>query len=245
MMKSEGYSAAFRRNKVIFGIVTVFAVLTLMLMLLYSVKVKEILVTDMDGAEKDAVVSLIFPEEEDLRMYRVLLKCIGKTGAEESFQSVSVSIKGINSCVIDAVPRPAAARLADENGTRPVDEKGYILPDKGEISLPLIEGADADGTAIFRPAGGSASDTLEYALRVVRLLNSAEIPFEKLQADDSGIIVCMGDVKAVFGNDLVTERKVQILKEQIPGFSGLKGTVHLENYDGSAEKEVFTFEVEP
>lgn len=245
MKTDAGYGSLFRKNRIILSVILLLAVLTAAFMLLYSVRVRYITVKNTEGETAEAVIRRVFPDEEDRQLFSVLFKCAGKNLPEDAFESVAVQLKGLTGCEIEAVMRPAVLSVTDGTNRYPVDEKGYVLFGNVTDELPPVEGIVFGEAVPLYPLSAEKEKVLAYAVHLAGLLEAEEVLFEGMTVENDSITVHMNDVDAAFGTDAMTGEKVHVLKQQIPYFEGLKGTVHLEKYDGSEKNEAVTFEVNP
>lgn len=75
------------------------------------------------------------------------------------------------------------------------------------------------------------------------MLTKYEVPCDKLAFDSKGYMTLhMGEVKVSLGSTLNLNEKIMELPYLMPGLTGKKGTLRMENY--TQENEYITFDVE-
>ena len=235
-------------------------VMTVLLMLLLTaaaaglialslIRVETVKVSGNVYAEDTAVEQWFFPDEKSRLLSRIFLRKALGFRRSAAFSESSVRLEGLRSCEVSVKENEAAftVGMQDGSGILIVTDGGTVLRKTSETPehLSLITGIYALSDEVLVKAETDRPETFSQLLRVIRILREYDIESDTLYVEDGQFCLKMDDVIVNLGTDESLREKLTELGSQIPKLSGLKGTLHLENYDSSKSAGRFTFEVAP
>ena len=213
------------------------------------ISVENIEISGTRWAEEEPVLDWYFPTEKSRILSRAILKNILGRSRPPAFSESKVVLTGLRDCEIRVTEKEAAFVIGMKNGdgVLVVTEDGEVLKKEPEVPehLSLIAGISALSEEPLLPALTDQPETYTQLLRVVKLLQEYEIESDELFIRDGGFCLQIGEVTVCLGTDDWLREKLQELRNQIPAFTRLHGTLHLEDYDGENKTDGFTFEVSP
>ena len=213
------------------------------------VSVEEISVIGTEWVEEEPVLNWYFPTEKSRILSRAMLKNVLGRSRPPVFSESKVVLTGLRECEIRVKEKEAAfvIGLKNEEGVLMVTGDGSVLRKVPSVPehLSMIEGISALSSEPMLPALTDQPEVFTQLLRVVKLLSEYEIESDALFIRDGGFCLQIGEVTVCLGTDEWLKEKLMELRNQIPAFTRLRGTLHLEDYDGDNTKDGFTFEVAP
>ncbi len=237
-----------KRKKARAGLIL--AVILLVLLLgagaaLYFVRTEQVTVKGNRYISSGKVKSLYFEEEEDLRLYRVLMKMYLKKPVSDAYRSISAKFTGLQSVEITVSEQEPCAQILTNGQAVLFSENGVCLglhdadgelPSITGISLlPCYEGEKAetkDGTHWF-----------QSALAYCALLPDSGLPYKEIRYQDGSLYLMEKDVWVSLGDASSAREKLKEVRAQYPVYEGLYGIMHLESFDPEKEDSRFYFEV--
>lgn len=125
------------------------------------------------------------------------------------------------------------------------DKDGIIVESSTKVleGTPLISGLHFDHIILHEKLPVADTKVFRSILDISRLLKKHEISTDKIAFDEKyEITLGFGDAKVFLGDDENLEEKIVRMKSILPQLSGLKGTLHMENFDENTKN--ITFEKE-
>ncbi len=211
--------------------------------------VKEIRVDGRRYTEEDPLISWYFPTEKSRLLSRLTIRMIRGVTPPPAISSGKIVLLGLNECEIRITEKEAAFTIAmqDGSGVLLVTPDGEVLRHLEEKPehLALITGIHALFDEPLMPAVTDQPETFKHLLKAVRIVREFDFETDELYIQNGSLCLDIGDVTVSLGTDDYLREKLTELMSQIPAFEGLKGTLHLEDYDGGKNSGRFTFEVKP
>ncbi len=199
--------------------------------------------------EAEPILEWYFPDEKSRILSRLIIRnYLGRTNPP-AFTSSKVTVTGLTECVLTVGEKDPlfTISVSDEDGVLILTEDGAELVKTMETPahIPHISGIHAmKDMPLLQPETDQPA-TFEALVRVLRILREYEVESDEIFIKNGQFYLRFGLVNVNLGKDVYLKEKVIVLKSQVPQFEGLRGTLHLENYDGSEAEERFTFEVDP
>lgn len=125
------------------------------------------------------------------------------------------------------------------------DKDGIVVENSDVITpgIPEVSGLQFDHILLHEPLPVENKKVFKDILNVTQMLTKYEVPCDKLAFDSKGYMTLhMGEVKVSLGSTLNLNEKIMELPYLMPGLTGKKGTLRMENY--TQENEYITFDVE-
>lgn len=245
MMRTERRSP-FQSHKLLFACIFLLFLAAVCFLAAYSLRIRKITVSGSYSSDAKKIETLVFREEEDYRLYRVLYRSVRGIPADGVFSSLKIRPTGLTSCEIEVRENEAKAVILHGEEKITVDQNGTVFgpmfaPD---ADIPVIKGLPVKSSEELKILDCGDEQILKDALTVVEVVGScAEVP-EEIFYTDGSFALEFDDVTVVLGSAAYLTQKISILNSQFPYYEGLKGTLHMEDFDGNEEAERFYFEVE-
>ncbi len=197
-------------------------------------------------AKSPDIVSAVFTEDDDTRLLNILIRELNGGYKNGAFTAhFKLELADMKKVTIDVTEnKPAAAVAIDENYLI-VTETGNVLGKTAEVPAGLreIRGIEILEREAFS-VPETADDALLGAIDIVVSLDRFEAVGDPVTYRDGGYFITVNDVTVAYGKAEYLNEKAEALNAQTPYYEGLRGTLHMEDYDGSRETEKFYFTVE-
>lgn len=222
----------------------VIAVLVLLFIFLFRIKT-----VNMQGNTrytKEEILELIHYDEQTHNTILFYLQNRNLKVEDIPFiDAIHIDIGGRDSINIQVVEKLIIGCI--ESGGQYVyfDTDGMICEIDGtrQTDVPLIDGLEFESLELNTELSVEDKSIYDALLSLTLLLNKHELTIDKvIFKEDSTMSMQMGDIQVLLGNSRNIEDKISELKNLLPQLDGLKGTLHLENYDSTKDSIVFTKE---
>ena len=210
---------------------------------LYLIRIDRVTVSGNAFVSPEVILEKAFPEEEDYHLYRVLLKLVKGYPENEFAESMRLKLHGLSEAEIVVSEKPAVAEINAGGTYLFLNRDGIVLGHAGEKreGLPYITGVRVLAFRDFEFPETDEKETLLGAITVAEKARELKLSEECVRVENGQYFLEFGDVTAAIGSLSFLEGKLQEIRDQKSVYEGLKGTVHLETYDGS-EGQRFYFE---
>lgn len=193
-----------------------------------------------------AIAESIFTNDDDTRLLNILIRGMRGGYKNEAFSAkLKLDLKNLKCVQVEITEKAPAAAVQYDGCYLIVTEKGIALGRSDDVpeGLRTIRGLEFAAPEYFTvPETGD--DSLQGAVEIVVSLDRFEAAGDPVIYRDGGYFLIVGDVTVAYGKAEYLNEKAEALLAQTPYYEGLKGTLHMENYDGSRETEKFYFTVE-
>lgn len=210
---------------------------------------ENIIISGNEYTEEARIREYYFPDEKSLLMSRIIVKTVTGRTNPPAFSSAKYKLTGLKECTLELVEKEALFTIisAEDAGYLVITSDGAeltTLPETPE-HLTFISGIAAEKSSpLFRPETDNP-ELYDALIQAVLEMRKNEVEPEELYILKNSIFLRFGAVKVCLGDGENLDGKLSVLKDQVPLFHGLKGTLHLEDYTSAKENERFRFEVEP
>lgn len=218
-------------------------------LVLYLVKVDKFEVEGNVQLKDSQVTELLYPEEEDTRLYKVLYAQITGLKKNDAFDSASVKVTGLKSAVITVKESAPAFVVATDVSVYYYNKNGIRLPEPEhvEVAYPKLAGVRIIRSELLRQPVLSPEDaaTFEHCLEIFRLASELRLPLDFLSVTDGEFTVSFRKVRVMLGGYEYMREKLHEISYQYDQYEGLKGTLHMEGYDPDERGQSYWFVVDP
>ena len=231
----------------------VFIVIPLLVLLLagivcglYFIKVDRITVTGDERVSGEVVLSQTFPDEESTRLYKVIWRMVDGLPQNGAFSKFSLKLTWFTSAVITAWEEESVFKVVNASETYYYTANGIRVDRPETDELIRLEGFPIRNNELYT-APDLKEDRMEAfrnAGMVLTFVNDRKLPAESLTELDGSYLLSFGDVKVSLGSMDHMSEKIYEVSFQYPKYEGLKGTLHMENFDGTNASKGFTFTVD-
>ena len=123
------------------------------------------------------------------------------------------------------------------------DKDGFVVETSLDVieGVPKITGISCDEVVLYEQLALEDNDVLRDLLSLTQMLKKYNLQPDKIHfGDDSDIVLYYGTVEVLVGTEENLSQKIIRLQKILPQLNGLSGTLHLENYDGTQSRLIFS-----
>ena len=215
---------------------------------LYFVKVEKFRVTGNQSLSESQVTELLYPEEEDRRLYKVLYAQISGLRRNEAFDSASVHLQGLTEALITVKESAPAFVVATDATVFYFNHYGIRLPEPQhvEVAYPRLAGIRFSGCEFLKKPAMSPEDAavFEQCLSIFREISEIGLPTDALMVQDGNFTLSFRKVRVSLGTYRYMREKLHEISYQFAQYEGLKGTLHMENFDPDDQRQSYHFTVD-
>lgn len=125
------------------------------------------------------------------------------------------------------------------------DREGMVVESSLEHyeNVPEIYGLKFDSIVLNNKLEIGNEEVFDKILDLTQAFDKYKLDINKIVFKSNfDVVLNMGDVKVLLGNPQDFTERLYVLKQLSSEFEGLKGTLHLEEYDGTESSIIFTKE---
>ena len=215
---------------------------------LYFVKVEKFRVTGNQSLSESQVTELLYPEEEDRRLYKVLYAQISGLRRNEAFDSASVRLQGLTEALITVKESAPAFVVATDATVFYFNQYGIRLPEPQhvEVAYPRLAGIRFAGCEFLKKPAMSPEDgaVFEQCLSIFREISEIGLPTDALMVQDGNFTLSFRKVRVSLGTYRYMREKLHEISYQFDQYEGLKGTLHMEDFDPDDPRQSYHFTVD-
>ena len=230
-----------RSGKMIFFLM--FAAGILMLSL-YLVKTERTSLTGTRYVDEEDALEMLLPESER-RLSAVLYSMFFGPKKNLLFDSIRIRPDGLHSVRITVSETPADCAVHTELGYAAVNRNGMAAAfyESCPEELTVLMGFDAKAAARYEAVSVSDEERFQEALSLAKSVRTSGIPCEMIVCGSGAFKILTGKLTVDFGSSEYAEQKLTAFLDMYPSLLGLRGTLHLENYDPETDDGKYYFEV--
>ena len=193
----------------------------------------------------EEVVNLLFPQRKD-RTYRNVLIQAGTPVKTDVFESASVKPKGFFSAEITVTEAEGAFTVNGGAEKMVFNVNGVRIPDRDERELPVLEGITVRSCELYKSPDlpEESGKLFRSAGEVFKIIHTLKVPVSVLTVSENDYLLTFGAVHVNLGENRYMLEKITEVSAQYRKYEGLKGTLHMENYNGKNGASGFYFTVE-
>lgn len=116
------------------------------------------------------------------------------------------------------------------------DKDGIVVESSSikTAGIPQITGLNFDHVVLNEPLPVENSDIFYKILTVTKTLMKYTLSADRIYfGSQNSMTLYFGEIRVVFGTEELLDEKIMLLKSLLPELEGKKGTLNLQNYDGS------------
>lgn len=122
------------------------------------------------------------------------------------------------------------------------DKEGIVVESSKEQieGIPRIKGIAFDNVELYKKLPVEEEDVFKKILSLTKLLAKYEIAPDSINfSRDLSVTLSFEEANVLLGKDIENDEKIVKLKQLLPDLDGMKGTLHLENYDEDMKNITF------
>ncbi len=218
-------------------------------LVLYLVKVERFEVKGNVQLTDAQVTELLYPEEEDRRLYKVIYAQIKGLRKNDAFDTASVKVSGLKSAVITVKESVPAFVIASDASVYYYNRNGIRLPEPEhvEVAYPKLAGVRIIRSELLKQPVLSPEDAaaFEQCLTVFRLASELKLPLDFVSVLKGEFTVSFRKVRVILGGYEYMREKMYEISYQYSQYDGLHGTLHMEEFDPAEAGQTYWFVVDP
>lgn len=156
--------------------------------------------------------------------------------------TVEVSILSRNKVKIKVYEKDVVGYVRHLGYNLYFDKEGIVVESSSEQieGVPRIKGINFDNVELYKRLPVEEEDVFKKILSLTKLLAKYEITPDSINFSKSlSVTLSFQDAKVLLGTDIENDEKIVKLKQLLPDLEGMKGTLHLENYDEDMKNITF------
>ncbi len=206
--------------------------------------VREITIEGSDKYSYDELYSYIFADRNDRNTLFFKYTDRKAPAIEIPFiAKVSMDVQWPDKIAVTVYEKSIVGYVVYKGTNMYFDKDGVIVECSNErfADVPEIEGLNYDTIVMYDKLEVPDKDIFNTLNNFSQYLEKYQIPADVISViDDNKLSVKVDDVTVLLGNyDNSMPDKLYKLKCMMPKFDGLKGTLHLEDYDGTVQDVYF------
>ena len=217
-------------------------------LVLYFVKVERFEVKGNKQLSDALVTGLLYPEEEDTRLYKVLLAQMKGLKKNEAFEAASVKLTGFTSAVITVKESSPAFVIATDMSANYYNSYGIRLPEPEhlEVAYPKLAGLPIIRSEMLKKPVLSPENAAVYeqCLSIFRLASELKLPADSLYVEEDRFTLTFRKVRVSLGTYDNMVEKLHEITYQYDYYEGLSGTLHMEDFDPDQPGQSYWFTVD-
>ncbi len=236
-----------RLKKLLRRFVIVLAILAVLaLIFVFGFRLKTVNVTGNSRYTKEEILDLIQYDEQyhNTIIFYLQHKDMDVEGIP-FLDGIYMDIGGADTINIEVVEKIVTGCIKDGERYIYIDTDGIVceISDVCQEDVPLIEGLEYEEPQLNQMLNVTDTTIYNPLLNLTLLLKKYEMSVDTVRfSGDLTMSLTMGDIQVMLGGSDYLEDKVTELHNLLPELEGLKGTLHLENYDPSKDSIIFTKE---
>lgn len=122
------------------------------------------------------------------------------------------------------------------------DKEGIVVESSSEQieGVPWIKGIAFENVELYKKLPVEEADVFKKILSLTKLLEKYEITPDSINfSKNLSVTLSFEDANVLLGTDIENDEKIVKLKQLLPDLEGMKGTLHLENYDEDMKNITF------
>lgn len=122
------------------------------------------------------------------------------------------------------------------------DKEGIVVESSSEEmeGVPKIKGIAFDNVELYKKLPVAEENVFKKILNLTKLLDKYEIVPDSINfSQNLSVTLSFKDANVLLGKDIENDEKIVKLKQLLPDLQGMKGTLHLENYDEDMKNITF------
>ena len=207
-------------------------------------KVKEINITGSDKYTYDELYSYIFEQRDDSNTIMFKYTDSKADGIDIPFiAKTDIKIQWPDTIDVTVYEKSIVGYVEYKGSNMYFDKDGIVVESSTEIfeDIPLVTGLRFSSIVVNEKLAIENPKLFDSICDVTQYLSKYEITVDSVNVEeDDTMSVNIGDVRVLLGdNDHYMADKIYELKCMSEEFDGLKGVLHLENYDGNGQNIIF------
>ncbi|MDE6314755.1 MAG: FtsQ-type POTRA domain-containing protein [Lachnospiraceae bacterium] len=233
-----------QRSKKVFIGAVILAVLMAGIVMVFSLcTIKEISVEGNEHYTEEEIKELVMTHRYDYNTFYFYWRVKNDKIKDIPFiDDIEVSILSRSKVKIKVYEKDIIGYVRHLGYNLYFDKEGVVVESSQEEieGVPRIKGISFDNVKLYEPLPVEKEDVFKKILNLTKLLAKYEIPPDSINfSKELSVTLSFEDANVLLGKDIENDEKIVKLKQLLPGLEGMKGTLHLENYDEDMKNITF------
>ncbi len=244
----SGYRGRRGRGKTVAIVLGVIAAIVLLVaILLFSVRIKEIEVTGNSQYTKEEIIDLIFDETWSRNSAYCYYESQFKEPKTIPFiEEYKVEFESPTKVRVVVFEKSVVGYVSYMSSYMYFDKDGIIVESSGEQipGIPLVTGMDFGHIVLYKPLPVEKQEIFNQILNLTQILSVNGVKVDKIHYNtylEAELFI--ENMRVELGNDENLNGKVSELKDILDSgeIDGLAGTLYLDNYDETNGSPIYSF----
>jgi len=222
------------------------SVAALFLLVLWSMRIDTVFVEGEDFYTEEEIEDYLFSTPLERNYWYASIKnrfgwkkeipfVAGYTMEFDGTDQVTITVYEKN--IVGYINYMGSHMYFDKDGTV-VESSSHLLWEE----IPLITGLDFDSIVLYKPLPVADATTFTQILNLTQLIRKYHISVDKIYFDNRmDVTLYIDSVRVKLGDKKNMEDKIAELSGMLPQLTGLRGVLHLEEYDPGAMNPRYSF----
>ncbi len=242
MKRGAQLPARNRIRNVLIGI----GVAALLLLILWYQKIETVYVEGVDFYTAQEIEDYLFDSAWDRNMLYARVKDrFGKNKEIPFVAGYTLEFTGRDTVTISVYEKSIIGYVDYMGSHMYFDKDGTVVESSSRLlweGIPLITGLDFDSIVLYRPLPVENDNAFTQILNLTQLVGKHGITVDKIYFDSRyNATLYIDQVRVMLGDKNNMEDKIAELSGMLPQLRGLRGVLHLEEYDPAAMNPRYTF----
>ena len=244
---SSGFGMYNRRGGRKRGIIpgVILAILIILLVLIFSVRIKDVEVSGNKQYTKEQIESLLF----DGKWSRNSAFCYYQNRFQEHksipfIEEYKINFKSPTKVEVVVFEKSVVGCVSYMSSYMYFDKDGIIVESSSEQlpGVPVIAGLEFGHIVLHQPLPVADQDIFGEILNLTQVLNVSDIQVDKINYNSyNEAELVMGDITVELGNSDSLDGKIAELHDIMTELTGLSGTLYLDTYDETNSSPTYRF----
>lgn len=214
----------------------------------WSLKVNTIIVEGNEIYTDEEIAALIYENEADTQLLRVLWRI--RSGYQKELPFIlkyDVEAVGLRTVKVTVYEKQIIGCFSYMSNYLYFDHDGIIVESSGSRmeGVPLIDGFSFDHVTLYEALPVEDEEIFTEILNLVLLLQKNELTVARVSYDERMRVTLYltepETVRVYLGSSENLADKLSLLKDIEPELDGLSGTLYLDTYGQNGSREAYTF----
>ena len=221
------------------------AAMLLMVCLLFSVRITQV-VTGNERYTQEQITDLLFPDS----MSRNALLCFWNDRLKEHIsipfvEDYEIVFQALNRVEVIVYEKSVVGYVSYMSSYMYFDKDGIIVESANEAlpGIPLITGLKFGQIVLYEKLPLEEEGIFQEILNLTQILAVNHLQVDRIQYGRyKDITLYMKDIEVLLGSGGNLNGKISELRDMLPQLEGVKGILHLEDYDEANIRAGYTLE---
>lgn len=240
---------AKKRRKTGYVILGLAAVLAILLLILWNLKIKTVHVKGVAYYTEEEIENFIFQTPMERNVLYVW--AMDRFGYDKEIPFVSgytVQFDGLQEVTVTVYEKNVIGYIDFMGSHMYFDKDGTVVESSHDEyeGVPEIAGLSFHYMVLYKTLPVKDPSVFTQILNLTQMVAKYHLDVDKIYFDPYiNATLYIGDIRVILGDKTSMEDKIAELSGMIPKMEGLRGALHLENYDSTAINPYYSFIPDP